>query len=137
MMLRLGYKTASLIGVDLTSVHHFYTALPEYAAVARTIPSEWEPSVQAFARRQNKNTTLHATGARGITKFSMHSMPPTVAMGVPHQPSPESLLGASKYMPTSPPPRAVPTEDLRESLERWWQKTYLLPPALELTTSRP
>lgn len=139
MMLRLGYKTASLIGVDLTSAHHFYTALPEYAAVARTIPSEWESSVQAFARRQNKNTTLHATGARGITNFfdafnaahGRHGRMRLINL------SPESLLGASKYIPTSPPPRAVPTEDLRESLERWWQKTYLLPPALELTTSRP
>ena len=119
VMLRLGYKTASLIGVDLTSTDHFYTAIAEYADVARRLPDQWETTVRAFVRAHNQNTTLHATGARGVARYfdafnlahRRHGRMRLVNL------SPMSLLNTSRRVPTSPPPR--------DGLEDWWRRTYL------------
>ena len=131
VMLRLGYKTASLIGVDLTSTEHFYTALPTYSEVARLLPAKWDTSVRAFVKSKHSNTSLHATGARGVSNFFD-------AFNLAHGQggrtrlinlSPESLLATSRYVPTSPPPRESQTGLVGGAggLEGWWRRTYLHP----------
>lgn len=129
VILRLGYKTASLIGVDLTSTEHFYTALPAYSEVARLLPAKWDTSVRAFVKSKHSNTSLHATGARGVTNFFD-------AFNLAHgrgghtrliNLSPESLLVTSRYVPTSPPPRESLTGLIGGGLEGWWRRTYLRP----------
>ena len=69
LIVRLRYRTISLVGVELNSQHHFYTSLPNYAEVAQRLPVQWERSMLAFVRRANRNTTLHATATRGIQHY--------------------------------------------------------------------
>jgi len=129
LILRLGYRTASLIGVDLTSTEHFYTALPEYSEVARLLPATWDTSVRAFVRSKNSNTTLHATGARGVTNFfdgfnlAHRAAGRTRLINL----SPESLLVASRHVPTSPLPKDTLTSFLGGGLEGWWRRTVREP----------
>ena len=138
LILRLGYRTASLIGVDLTSTEHFYTALPEYSEVARLLPALWDTSVRAFVKAKHSNTTLHATGARGVANFFDGF---NLAHGAAGRTrlinlSPESLLVASRHVPTSPLPQDTPAGFLGGGLKEWWRRTVREPASIARSKQR-
>jgi len=72
LVLKLAYPHIALIGIDLTSPHHFYSSLPAYADVAHTLPARgFEQAAVSFAITRYGAGT-HATGARGIHLFLDH-----------------------------------------------------------------
>ena len=68
LVLKLKYAHMALIGVDLTSPLHFYTALPEYAIFSAELAGyKFEQAAVKFATVRYGGQ--HATGARGIHRF--------------------------------------------------------------------
>ena len=121
LMIRMRYSTISLVGVDLNSQQHFYTGLPGYASVAERLPQNWEASMVAFVRRANRNTTLHATAARGIHHFIS-------AVGRTYEGrlslfnlSPDSMLRSVAYIKTAPMPETAG----EAALKGWWKQHQL------------
>jgi hypothetical protein len=67
LMLRLErYSHICLLGVDLQTPHHFYTALPEYQNIRRHLPA-FERTALRIARK--RFGSVHATGGRHIEVF--------------------------------------------------------------------
>ena len=128
IVLKLGYESASLIGVDLTSQDHFYTALPTYESIARRIQPNlaiWEATVSGFVRAKHGNTSMHATAARGVPHFieafsraHQHRMRLTNL-------SPESLLKKTGWIRTVP----MPQQPIK--FEAWFRNVTRRPTVFE------
>ena len=126
LIVRLRYRTISLVGVELNSQHHFYTSLPNYAEVAQRLPVQWERSMLAFVRRANRNTTLHATATRGIQHYIDalgHFYAGRLTL---FNLSPESLLRTAKHVETALLPAPAAAEgNAAAALDAWWSQHQL------------
>ena len=67
IIIHLQYKTLYVLGVDLDTSEHFYSAVPWY--VQRYSMPGFEKAVKEFNKEDNRGATTHAVAARGLQFF--------------------------------------------------------------------